>query len=39
MDKYGVQGIPALVVLKEDGETAATITGRADVEKGPFLAM
>lgn len=39
MTKYGLRGIPCLVVLKEDGETAATTTGRGDVENGPFVAM
>lgn len=39
MKKYEVRGIPTLVVLKEDGETAATTTARGDIEKGPFTAM
>ena len=39
MDKYSINGIPTLVVLKEDGETEATMTGESDIEKGPFVAM
>lgn len=31
-EKYGIQGIPALVVIKKDG-TIVTENGRGDVEK------
>lgn len=36
MEKYEINGIPTLIVLKEDGETAAEKAGRADVGKGPI---
>ena len=35
-EKYGVEGIPCLVVLKDDGTTLATKEGRADMSSmGP----
>ena len=39
MKKFGIRGIPCLVILNEDGETAATTKGRGDVDNGPFMAL
>ena len=34
MDKYGLRGIPSLIVLGKDGETAVSKDGRAGVTQG-----
>ena len=31
MDKYGLRGIPALIILGKDGETLVSKDGRGDV--------
>ena len=34
MEKYGIRGIPTLVLLGKDGETAVSTTARGDIGKG-----
>ncbi len=39
MDKFGINGIPTLVLLKNDGTTAASTSARGDIGKGPSVML
>ncbi len=34
MDKFGIRGIPTLVLLAKDGESAVSMKARGDISKG-----